>query len=129
MAPPVRPGSAGRLAALARIANARSEADLARLATTSARLNTSQQARDELEAALHAEIRATLDAPELPSLRALDRHILLAEQARAALERRIAQLAADQVAERAKAAQSFGRARVLDRLHTQVRSQTGQKLR
>lgn len=122
MPAPPRPGSGARLAALARIAAVKREIDLARLAAASGRLNASLAARSELDAALDAEIRKALAAPQLPDLRALDRHILLAEQARSALDRRIADLAAAREAERAEAARSFGKALALDRLR--ARSQT-----
>ena len=108
MPAPPRPGSSARLAALARIAAVKREVDLARLAAASGRLNASLAARSELDAALDAEIRKALAAPQLPDLRALDR--------------RIADLTATREAERAEAAQSFGKALALDRLR--ARSQT-----
>lgn len=128
-APAARPGSGPRLAALARIAAVKREADLARLAAVSGRLNASLAARGELDAALHTEIRKAVADPELPGLRALDRHILLAEQARSALDRRIAGLAAEREAERAQAALSFGKALALDRLRARLQTGAGPKLR
>lgn len=117
--------SKGKLAALTRIATIVREADLARLAAASGRLNASVEARSTLEAALQREIRATLTEPELPVLHALDQHVLLAEQARAALDRRIAALDAEREAERAIAARSFGRAHVLERLCSAARAKSG----
>lgn len=108
--------AAARLAALGRIAEARRDADLARLSAVSARLSSAVEARATLDAALSAEIRLALCDPEVPVLRALDQHVILAEQARTTLEARIADLTTEREAERARTALSFGRAMVLDRL-------------
>lgn len=75
-------------------------------------------ARERLDAALADEMRLALRDPEVPVLRALDRHVLLAEQARTALEGRIRACVAERDLERARAALSFGRATVLDRMVT-----------
>ncbi len=120
-----KPGATKKLAALTRIATVVREADLARLAAASGRLNASVDARTELEVALQREIRATLAEPELPALQVLDQHVLLAEQARAALDRRIAVLAAEREGERDIAARSFGRALVLERLGAKARAKPG----
>ncbi len=121
---PAPPGkvSATRLAALGRIAGARSDADLARLAAASLRLAEATAARERLDAALADEMRLALRDPEVPVLRALDRHVLLAEQARTALEGRIRACVAERDLERARAALSFGRATVLDRMVTAARA-------
>lgn len=121
---PAPPGktSATRLAALGRIAGARREADLARLAAASARLVEATSARDRLDAALAAEMCLALRDPEVPGLKALDRHVILAEQARTALEGRIQACVAERDLERERAALSFGRATVLDRMVTDARA-------
>lgn len=120
-----RPESTKKLAALTRIATTVREADLARLASASGRLNAGLEARTELETALQRQIHMTIAEPELPMLHALDQHVLLAEQARSALDRRVAVLAAEREAERVIAARSFGRAQVLERLCAKARSRTG----
>lgn len=122
-APP--PGAAAKLAALTRLAAVVREADIARLAAASRRLNASIAARSGLDAALQHEIRATLTEPQLPDLCALDQHVLLAERARAALDRQIAVLEAEREGDRAVAARSFGRALVLERLCSAVRAKIG----
>lgn len=123
--PAASPEAATKLAALTRIALVVREADLARLAAASRRLNASVAARSELDAALQREIRATIAEPELPALHVLDQHVLLAEQVGATLDRRVAVLAAEREAERAIAARSFGRALVLEQLCSAARAKAG----
>lgn len=122
MPPQLDRAAAARLAALGRIADARRDADLARLAAASARLADATETRNRLDAALAAEVHVALRDPEVPVLKALDRHVILAEQARAALEERIRSLAAMREARRAQAALSLGRATVLDRMAATARA-------
>lgn len=105
--------SAQKLAALARIAGMKRDADLASLSAASARLTEAEDSLGRLRSALDGEIRKAVADPEVPVLQALDQHIILSERSRAALETRIATLNAERDRTRAAAAKSFGRALVL----------------
>ena len=113
---------AERIAALSALASARRDADLARLAAVAARLSGALNARDELAAALAHETNRVQEAPDLPALKALDAHVLLAERARGALEAGIVRLTAEKEQQRRLCARSFGRADVLDHLHAQLKA-------
>ena len=110
-----------RLAALAALAIAKKDADLARLAGVTARLAAAACARDDLEASLLREMAKAMSEPEVPVLQALDVHVLMAEQARGALEASISRIAGERDDLRRRCALSFGRAEVLGKLCEQTR--------
>ena len=112
-----------RIAALAALGAARRDADLARLAAVAARLSVAVHLRDRMEAALAHEIDTAKAGPELPVLKALDAHVLLAERARGALETQIARITDEKEAERRLCARSFGRADVLERLRDRLKAE------
>ena len=95
---------------------AQKDADLARLAGVSVRLNAAVRSRDELEAALAQEIAAATTQPDMQLLRMLDAHVVLAEQARSGLEAEITRIECEKEGLRQASAKSFGRAEVLAQL-------------
>jgi hypothetical protein len=105
-----------QLAALARLASTKKDADLADLAGVSARLAAALRARDAIEAALAEEIALATLAPEVPLLQALDAHVVLAEKARTSLEAKIQRIEREREGQRLLCARSFGRADVISRL-------------
>ncbi|MGB7268903.1 MAG: hypothetical protein WBC90_05220 [Albidovulum sp.] len=105
-----------QLAALARLAGAQKDADLARLAGVSVRLNAAVRARDDLEAALAQEIAVATAQPDMQLLRILDAHVILAEKSRTGLEAEITRITHEKDALRQICAKSFGRAEVLAQL-------------
>lgn len=113
---------ADRLTALAALAGARRDADLAQLAAVAVRLCGVLSARDQMDAALAREITVVQSDPELPILKVLDAHIILAERARGSLETQIARLAGEKEQQRHLCATSFGRADVLNRLRLQSKA-------
>ncbi len=102
--------------ALARLAAAQKDADLARLAAVSAKLSAAVRARDNLDAELAAEMALATRYLEVPVLRALDAHVLLSQKTRGTLEAEITRIESTREDQRQLCARSFGRAEVLHRL-------------
>ncbi len=112
----VPPGQRDRLRALGRLADMVRDADLARLAAASARLNDAVARRDTLDAALADAGRYAAEQAELVLFQTLQAHLTQAECTRGRLDDDIARAAAAHWAERDRAALSAGRAEVLAKL-------------
>jgi hypothetical protein len=105
-----------RLAALARLAAVKKDADLAQLALVSGRLEVRLQARRDLQADLARQAALAAGHPDMSALRTVDAYALFAERMLSTIEADIARISAAREAQRSVCARSFGRAQVLDRL-------------
>lgn len=102
-----------RLRALAKLCAAKKDADLAQLSGITARLTAAKNAREALECALAKEIGFAAGSADVPLMRVLDAHVLLAEQSRSAIEHSITRLSAEREGVLDLCRSSFGRASVL----------------
>lgn len=112
-----------RLSRLAAICAARKDADLVQLSSLAQRLSRAEAVRAEMDQALRAEISVTLASARLEDFRALDAHIIVAEQMQSVVDREIAVAKALWENQRDRCIKSFGRAAVLDRFSSAYRSQ------
>ncbi|MFZ1663643.1 MAG: hypothetical protein WAT77_16960 [Paracoccaceae bacterium] len=108
--------AAERLTRLAAICAARKDADLAQLASLTLRLSRAEAARADMDQALRAEVNAAMISARLDDFRALDAHIVVAEQMQSVVDREISVAKALWTSQRDRCIQSFGRAAVLDQI-------------
>jgi hypothetical protein len=107
---------ANRFAALARLANLKKTADLARLAQISARLQSVQNLYEQTETALDRQTDLAQRSPDPQLWHVLDAHAMLARQTLTRLAADIDRINAEREAQRQICAGSFGRAQVLDQI-------------
>lgn len=105
-----------RLTRLTAICAARKDADLLQLSSLAQRLSRAEAVRADMDQALRAEISVTLASARLEDFRALDGHIIVAEQMQSVVEQEIAVAKALWENQRDRCIQSFGRAAALDRI-------------
>lgn len=107
---------ANRFVALARLANLKKTADLARLAQISARLQSVQNLYEQTEAALDRQTDLAQRSPEPQLWQVLEAHAILARQMLMRVATDIDKINAEREAQRQICAASFGRAQVLDQI-------------
>ena len=111
---------ANRFATLARLANLKKAADLARLAQISARLQSVQTLSEQTEANLNRQTHLAHRSPEPQLLQVLDAHTILARQTLTRLAADIDKINAEWEDQRQICAGSFGRAQVLDQIRDRL---------
>jgi hypothetical protein len=114
-----------RVAVLAGLAGLIRDSELARLGASHAQLHAAESRRADLHAAIAHEVQYAAEAGGVPEHAALDMHLVLALQARDALDARLAGLAAERDVARRRAALAFGRAEALARLRARQSLLTG----
>lgn len=105
-----------RFAALARLADLKKAAELARLAQISARLQSVQMLYEQTEAALDRQTDLAQRSSEPQLWHVLDAHAMLARQTLTRLAADIDKINAEREAQRQICAGSFGRAQVLEQI-------------
>lgn len=105
-----------RIAALARLAALRMEADLASLADAALRVRAAEAAIGALEEGLSQARAAAAEIIDPATIAALEGFGRWSATRRVALSRRLAEVEREASALRERAAHSFGRSKVLDRL-------------